>query len=181
MARIQRHRLRSRALCRRSREERRRLSEGGGSAPQPPPPTEQFVPKVEIEKLTEEEIERAYQTVFQLDEEYRNVIIEEAFYQSEIKMLQARKASIDDRLSKLKQKTKEPDSDSIKHIRSGTRKVIELEESIDALKSELSKTCLRKAKVEAVCISSMSIIEHHVANEGEGLFLGCLAYVMMME
>ncbi|XBI30782.1 hypothetical protein VPH35_054464 [Triticum aestivum] len=137
--------------------------------------------EVEIEKLTEEEIERAYQTVFQLDEEYRNVIIEEAFYQSEIKMLQARKASIDDRLSKLKQKTKEPDSDSIKHIRSGTRKVIELEESIDALKSELSKTCLRKAKVEAVYISSMSIIEHHVANEGEGLFLGCLAYVMMME
>lgn len=108
-------------------------------------------------------------------------MMKEAFYQPEIKMLQARKASVDDRLSRLKQTTKEPDSDNIKHIRSGTRKIVELEESIDVLKSEPSKICLDKAKVEVVYISSMSIIEHHVANEGEGLFLGYLAYVMMME
>ncbi|KAM3353279.1 hypothetical protein ACQJBY_024443 [Aegilops geniculata] len=181
MARIQRHRLRSRALCRRSREERRRLSEGGGSAPQPPPPMEQFVPKFEMEKLSEKEIEMAYQNVFHFEEEYKDIMMEHEYYQCEIEKLQTTKSFVDNRLSKLKMTTKAPDSDKLKHIRSATRKSMELQEWIDMANMQISKIRLAKTELEVLYRSSRSIINQHVASEDEeeGLFLGYLAYVMM--
>ena len=121
--------------------------------------------------------------IFFVLQDYEYILVEESYYQCEIETLLATKSYVDDKLSKLKLTTKDPDSNNIKVIRSLTRKSIDLQESIDMMKMQLHETRLTKIELEAHYRASISIINQYVAKEDEegDLLLGCLAYVLMKD
>ena len=121
--------------------------------------------------------------IFFVLQDYEYILVEESYYQCEIETLLATKSYVDDKLSKLKLTTKDPDSNNIKVIRSLTRKIIDLQESIDMMKMQLHETRLTQTELEAHYRASYSIINQHVRKEDEegDLLLGSLAYVLMKD
>lgn len=164
------------------------MSEGGGWAAPPsttgagaegPPQQEQQ--QVEIDKLTEEDIDSVCLFVFKFDELHEKLMMRDAILQLELDGLYETKELYDSRTTNLKKTTKSPDSNKLKQLKFATRKSLELEELINDRKMELHEVHLLKIKSEAAMRSNVSLLSQYAAHEEEGSMIGYLARIMRMD
>lgn len=133
--------------------------------------------KIDLNNLTDEQVDDAYQYVFFFYEVHGSLVLKENELLREIQRCRDMKELLDQKIRTLKASTRSPGSDNIKRIKGAERRIDELHNTINQLELDLTATRLEQSASEAKYKWYASIVDEDVVKDREGLMFGLLGHV----